>query len=208
MKIWLSQRRFSELEIYPAPCNQSHEHAKRIHDGRTLIDSSSSNQPSSEKPICEQNFCQDSNYEKGSAVAEFVLMATPLFIPALLFFNAMQSVAKEEANISHLARQAVRLFVTAEDHQTGHQRVRFLLDEFANLENKGRSSANKRYGFTYNITCSAEKCLTPGALVELELFRVVNQPIVPIQANGLDVDRERKSSAVARSYVDKWRESS
>ena len=135
-------------------------------------------------------------------------MATPLFIPVLLFFNAMQSVAKEEANISHLARQAVRLFVTAEDHQTGHQRVRFLLDEFANLENKGKASGNKRYGFTYNITCSAEKCLTPGALVELELFRVVNQPINTSQANGFDVDRARKASAVARSYVDKWRESS
>lgn len=208
MKAWLGRRRFSELDICPAPCNQSREHAKLINIGRTLIDSSSSNRPSSEKPICEQSFCQDSNYEKGSAVAEFVLMATPLFIPALLFFNTMQSVAKEEANISHLARQAVRLFVTAQDHQTGHERVRFLLDEFANLENKGKASGNKRYGFTYNITCSAEKCLTPGALVELELFRVVNQPIGPIQANGLDVDRERKSSAVARSYVDKWRESS
>lgn len=147
------------------------------------------------------------NSEQGSAIAEFVLIATPLFIPALLFFNAMQSVAKEEANISHLARQAVRVFVTAEDHHLGHQRVRFLLDEFSNIENRGQGSSSRRYGFTYNITCSAESCLTPGALVELELFRVVKE-INGLQAvNGDEVAKNRKASALARSYVDKWRES-
>ena len=182
--------------------------------------------------------------EEGSAVAEFVLIATPLFIPALLFFLAMHSTATQEMNISHLARQAVRAFVTAESLQLGHQRVKFILDRYSELEfensqstsGKGHlrtesgqsasgqsatgqsaseSSQSKRhYGFTYNISCSAEKCLTPGSLVEIKLYREF-QPssgeVMTGESSHIEnleistVRQERKVLAVARSYVDKWR---
>ena len=172
--------------------------------------------------------------EEGSAVAEFVLIATPLFIPALLFFVAMQSTATQEMNISHLARQAVRAFVTAESLQLGHQRVKFILDRYSELEfensqstsGKGHlrtesgqsaseSSQRKRhYGFTYNISCSAEKCLTPGSLVEIKLYREFQPSSGEVmtgessQIENLEIStvrQERKVLAVARSYVDKWR---
>lgn len=182
--------------------------------------------------------------EEGSAVAEFVLIATPLFIPALLFFLAMHSTATQEMNISHLARQAVRAFVTAESLQLGHQRVKFILDRYSELEfensqstsGKGHlrsesgqsesgqsasvqstseSSQSKRhYGFTYNISCSAEKCLTPGSLVEIKLYREFQPSSGEVmtgessQIENLEIStvrQERKVLAVARSYVDKWR---
>ncbi|MEY3149506.1 MAG: hypothetical protein RL029_780 [Actinomycetota bacterium] len=159
--------------------------------------------------------------ERGSAISEFVLIATPLFLPALLFFNAMNNTAKEEMNTSMLARQAVRAFVTAPDLMTGHQRVKIILDQYAklegtrgvggtagtagsgslgDLENSGSLTSPTRYEFTYNIKCYAEKCLEPGSLVELELYRKI-EPIDKIESS-----KDRKASAVARSYVDKWRD--
>jgi hypothetical protein len=159
--------------------------------------------------------------ERGSAISEFVLIATPLFLPALLFFNAMNNTAKEEMNTSMLARQAVRAFVTAPDLMTGHQRVKIILDQYAKLEgtrgvggtagtagsgslgglqNSGSLTSPTRYEFTYNIKCYAEKCLEPGSLVELELYRKI-EPIDKIESS-----KDRKASAVARSYVDKWRD--
>lgn len=172
--------------------------------------------------------------EEGSAVAEFVLIATPLFIPALLFFLAMHSTATQEMNISHLARQAVRAFVTAESLQLGHQRVKFILDRYSELEfensqstsGKGHlrsesgqsasepSQSKRHYGFTYNISCSAEKCLTPGSLVEIQLYREFQPSSGEVmtgessQIENLEIStvrQERKVLAVARSYVDKWR---
>lgn len=141
----------------------------------------------------------DSQGENGSAVVEFVLIATPLFIPAILFFNAMHASSTEEMNVSNIARQAVRAFATAPDLYIGHQRVKYILDQFSEIETQRDFGSGKRYDFTYNISCGAEKCLTPGSLVELELFRKV------IAVQGLDSSKERKSRAVARTYVDKWR---
>ncbi|MGA0852642.1 MAG: hypothetical protein ACO3QQ_04690 [Candidatus Nanopelagicaceae bacterium] len=76
--------------------------------------------------------------ESGSAIAEFVLIATPLFIPALIFFSSMQQSAKEEMTVSTLARQSLRAFITADNLSLGHQRIRFLLDQYQEIENKER----------------------------------------------------------------------
>lgn len=137
--------------------------------------------------------------QSGSAVVEFVMIATPLFIPAVLFFNAMQNTAKEEMNTSYIARQAVRAFATAPDALTGHWRIKYILDEFSKLDNNNYLNGDAVYGFTYRINCSTDQCLTPGALVELKLYRVI--PAV----NGVIDSKNRKASAVARTYVDKWR---
>lgn len=102
-----------------------------------------------------------------------------------------------------LARQAVRAFATAPNLATGHQRVKIILDQYAKLETAGRSSgatSQERNEFTYNIKCFADICLTPGSLVELELYRKVKS------MDHLEPSKNRKASAVARSYVDKWRD--
>lgn len=146
--------------------------------------------------------------ESGSAISEFVLVAIPLFLPAMLFFNSMHSTATEEINVSHIARQAVRAFATAPDLYTGHSRVKFLLDKFNQLEvsgvnslvNASVNSSSKKYGFTYNVKCGAENCLEPGSLVELQLFREV------VSNAQLAESKNRKATAIARTYVDKWRE--
>lgn len=133
--------------------------------------------------------------DEGSAVVEFVLIATPLFLPALLFFLALQNTARTEIDLSNIARQSLRAFVTAENVSEGHQRVQFVLDKFRELESKGNFSGKRSDNFTYNITCGAERCLTPGSLVRIELYRSFIG----------EENRNRKAAAIAQSYVDKWR---
>ena len=128
--------------------------------------------------------------DEGSAVVEFVLIAAPLFLPVLLFFSALHNTARTEIELSNLARQSLRVFVTAEDLNSGHQRVKFVLKQFEALDSLNR--------FTYNITCGAERCLTPGSLVKMELFR---------EFLG-EENQRRKAVAVAEGYVDKWRSGS
>ena len=157
--------------------------------------------------------------EEGSAVAEFVLIATPLFLPALLFFMAMQNTAMEEMRVQNLARQTVRAFITAESAAQGHQRIKYVLDRYSEMESKG----SKRYGFTYNVDCGGAKCLTPGSQVKIELYRTFDIESMESEAaaasawngptssnehsrNQGETKRSRKATAVAIGVVDKWRE--
>ena len=144
--------------------------------------------------------------ESGSAIAEFVLIATPLFIPALIFFSYIQQSAKEEMTVSTLARQSLRTFITADTLSLGHQRIRFLLDQYQELENQGRNSDDLRPGFTYNVSCQSQGCLKPGSLVELSLYRSFEIE-VPDSDQMARVEN-RKAAAVVRGYVDKWRDES
>jgi hypothetical protein len=139
--------------------------------------------------------------DEGSAVVEFVLIAAPLFIPALIFFLALHNAARTEIDLSNVARQSLRAFVTAENLSEGHERVKFVLDQFVALEASDNSTKSSNQRFTYNISCGAEKCLTPGTLVRIELFRALNDDVLGIGA----VNRNRKAVAVAQGYVDKWR---
>ena len=139
--------------------------------------------------------------DEGSAVVEFVLIAVPLFIPALIFFLALHNAARTEIDLSNVARQSLRAFVTAENLSEGHERVKFVLEQFVKLEASDNSSKSSNHGFTYNISCGAEKCLTPGTLVRIELFRELNDDVLGIGV----VNRHRKAVAVAQGYVDKWR---
>lgn len=137
---------------------------------------------------------RDVHSEEGSAVVEFVLIATPLFIPALLFFMSMHNTALEEIRVENLARQTVRAFVTAESLAQGHQRIKYVLDRYSEIESRKQNP----YGFTYNVSCGGQKCLTPGSHVTIELFR-------SFETNVPD-NTSRKAVAVASGVVDKWRE--
>ena len=51
--------------------------------------------------------------ERGSATSEFILIALPLFVPALLFFVAISQVSRAEMEASMLAREALKAFVSS-----------------------------------------------------------------------------------------------
>jgi Flp pilus assembly protein TadG len=151
-----------------------------------------------------------SDSEEGSAITEFVLIATPLFIPALLFFMALQNTARQEISVENLARQTVRAFVTAETVSLGHQRIAYILEQYSELENKNGEVAR----FTYNISCGGQKCLTPGSRVRIDLYReFITDNFTTIesttQSGGISIEpaeQTRKAIASATGIVDKWRE--
>ena len=151
-----------------------------------------------------------SDSEEGSAITEFVLIATPLFIPALLFFMAVHNTARQEISVENLARQTVRAFVTAETVSLGHQRIAYILEQYSELENKNGEVAR----FTYNISCGGQKCLTPGSRVRIDLYReFITDNFTTIesttQSDGIYIEpagQTRKVIASATGIVDKWRE--
>lgn len=128
------------------------------------------------------------NDERGSATTEFVLLALPLFLPALLFFLSLSNSANSEMEASFLARQAVNTFVGGKNDLEAHIRVDALLKEFQKNEMADKSNEGI---IKYSIRCSDFPCITRGGEVELTLQ-------IEDSANNTS------STSIARSTVDKW----
>lgn len=170
------------------------------------------------------------NDESGSAVAEFVLLALPLFLPALLFFIALSNSINSEMEVSMLARQSVSAFVSGENDNEAHARTRLLLNEYERLNNQvfGNSTSEQ---ISYFVDCEANPCITPGARVRLTLY--LNHSVEK-EVNGINespawanssriekpddhlnaqvamssttkIDGARRAIASVTAYVDKWR---
>ena len=154
--------------------------------------------------------------ERGSATSEFILIALPLFIPALLFFVSISQVSRAEMEASMLAREALKAFVSSDNDAEAHVRTRLLLSQYSKLttsERKTRSSQNS-LSEEYSISCSTYPCIQPGAQVELTLFSLIDVESeisgieqTPGNAWGIDgnqIEKRRVAIASARGYVDKW----
>lgn len=154
--------------------------------------------------------------ERGSATSEFILIALPLFIPALLFFVSISQVSRAEMEASMLAREALKAFVSSDNDAEAHLRTRLLLSQYSELtasERKTRSSLNS-LSERYSISCSTYPCIQPGTQVELTLFSLIDveSEISGIEqtpgnawgANGNQIEKRRVAIASARGYVDKW----
>lgn len=154
--------------------------------------------------------------ERGSATSEFILIALPLFIPALLFFVSISQVSRAEMEASMLAREALKAFVSSDNDAEAHLRTRLLLSQYSKLttsERKTRSSQNS-LSERYSISCSTYPCIQPGTQVELTLFSLIDveSEISGIEqtpgnawgVNGNQIEKRRVAIASARGYVDKW----
>ncbi|NCX33597.1 MAG: hypothetical protein EB019_02545 [Actinobacteria bacterium] len=154
--------------------------------------------------------------ERGSATSEFILIALPLFIPALLFFVSISQVSRAEMEASMLAREALKAFVSSDNDAEAHLRTRLLLSQYSKLttsERKTRSSQNS-LSEEYSISCSTNPCIQPGTQVELTLFSLIDveSEISGIEqtpgnawgVNGNQIEKRRVAIASARGYVDKW----
>ena len=134
--------------------------------------------------------------QRGSATSEFVLLALPLFIPALIFFVSISQVSRAEMEVSMLAREALKAFTTGQDDIEGHLRVRLLLNKYTEISGRGtspgstnelsRQSQNSKGGnlnsselrstsrIDYSIRCTTSPCILPGAEVEITLFSIID----------------------------------
>jgi Flp pilus assembly protein TadG len=155
--------------------------------------------------------------ESGSAVAEFVLLALPLFIPALLFFISLSNSINSEMESSMLAREAVTTFVSGLDDSQAHAKTRLLLNEYEKLSVKLSNSNPNSERINYFVRCEATPCITPGAAVNLTLYinYSINNELKAITQSPAwsktgsdsisDLNGSRKAIASATAYVDKWR---
>ena len=138
--------------------------------------------------------------ERGSAIAEFVLMALPLLLPATLFFLAMSQSATVNMNTSLMARQAVTAFATGEDDRQAHARVQTLIDEYKRIDPAILS-------VDYRVTCQTYPCITPGSAVELLIsvqFRTVKIGNTSGEIASVN-SRSYASEQRAVGFVDKWK---
>ena len=85
-----------------------------------------------------------SEEQRGSATSEFVLLALPLFVPALIFFASISQVSRAEMEGSMLAREALKAFTTGQDDNEGHLRVRLLLNQYSELSTRGANPGSSR----------------------------------------------------------------
>lgn len=154
--------------------------------------------------------------ERGSATSEFILIALPLFLPALLFFLSISQVSRAEMEASMLAREALKAFVSSENDAEAHLRTRLLLDQYSQLVASGRNTSSSFNSLSdqYSISCSTYPCIQPGAQVELTLFSLIDVGSeisgieqTPGNAWGVDgnqIEKRRVAIASVRGYVDKW----
>jgi hypothetical protein len=154
--------------------------------------------------------------ERGSATSEFILIALPLFLPALLFFLAISQISRAEMEASMLAREALKAFISSENDAEAHMRTRLLLSQYSQLSASSRNetTSGNSPSNQYSITCSLYPCIQPGSQVELTLFSFIDldSEISAIQRApgnswGVDsnqIEKRRVAIATARGYVDKW----
>ncbi len=121
----------------------------------------------------------EENEESGSAIVEFLTVALPLFLPALIFFMAMSNTAKREIETIMIARQALHAFLEADSDSQGYSRVNLLIREYKNLGGALYEELD------YEISCSKTPCLTAEGIVEILI------------ENGA------KNEATARGYAEK-----
>jgi hypothetical protein len=145
--------------------------------------------------------------EDGSASVELVIFAMPLFIPLLMLASHAMALSSSKIETSHLARTALRAFVTAPSTPLGHARVQQVLQvsEASSSVPSGQFQENglrlPRYSssstsstrlnstqrYTYLIECRRQPCIQPS-----------NRIRITIRDERLGVD------VAATLYTDQW----
>ena len=127
--------------------------------------------------------------ESGSAIAEFVVLAIPLFIPIFIYLNSFASVSGNEAVIRVLAREGVRAYVASDNDNAG----RVVSGQAISLiaKNLGLNSSEIN-SLAVNYQCSRLPCLSANSRIRLTISYV-------------DGQSHRKIEASAQENVSPWK---
>ena len=114
--------------------------------------------------------------DRGSASVEMVTLAIPLFIALVMLASHVTVVSASKIEISHLARTALRAFVTASSTPLGHARVQQVLqsDDAAStqswaLDSDGGGALVGEGRISYFIECRRIPCIQPSNRVRITL---------------------------------------
>lgn len=124
--------------------------------------------------------------EEGSASVELVIFAMPLFIPLLMLASHAMTLSSSKIETSHLARTALRAFVSAPSTPLGHARVQQVLmvaeqqlgvgngaktrvseSNFDSVHISRSTTGSSR--MTYLIECRRQPCIQPSNRVRITL---------------------------------------
>lgn len=139
--------------------------------------------------------------QSGSAIAEFILLAIPLFIPVLIFFLYFNKSAVAQIDSEMLARQVLAAFVTGEDDNHGYMRAKTVISEY-----------QRKYShyqlLNFEVTCASDPCLTPGSSVVVRIQGAIStESLKRNESSLMSVSSHElpKTLSIARGYVDRWR---
>lgn len=133
---------------------------------------------------------RESSYaDRGSAILEYLIFTLPLFLPLAIYLQSINQHSQLQFNIDNYARQIARAFVSSPSQEATSLRMGEIEQIFA-------ASIFPKYGIkelpTYRISCAANPCLTPRAMIE-------------VQVTAHAVGQRAEITAVVRQYVDAWR---
>ena len=120
----------------------------------------------------------DESDDEGSAIVEFVWLAVLLMVPLVYVLLTVFAVQRTSYGLAAATREGGRAFVTAPSGDAASARAQAAADLV--LRDNGVAAS----GADLDITCSADPCLTPGALVRVRLERSVPLPLVPSFLRG------------------------
>ena len=130
-----------------------------------------------------------SSADRGSAILEYLIFTLPLFLPLAIYLQSINQHSQLQFNIDNYARQIARAYVSSPNQEATSLRMGEIEKIFA-------VAIFPRYGImelpTYRISCAANPCLTPRAMIE-------------VQVTAHSVGQRTEISSIARQYVDAWR---
>ncbi len=111
--------------------------------------------------------------DAGNAMVEFVFLGVLLFIPLVYVVVAVFDVQRAGYAASTAVREAGRAYVTAESTGLAEDRA----EQAARLafSDQGMDLAPGEL----RVSCSADPCLTPGAVVTVTVATQVPLPLIP-----------------------------
>ena len=99
--------------------------------------------------------------ERGSASAEFSILAIPLFIPLFIFIGQFANASDSQDSLRTLARESVRAFVSSSNDQIAF----YVAKQVVVKGGKVLGQEN----IDIQITCSASPCISPDTQVIVHL---------------------------------------
>ena len=130
-----------------------------------------------------------SSADLGSAILEYLIFTLPLFLPLAIYLQSINQHSQLQFSIDNYARQIARAYVSSPSQEATSLRMGEIEQIFA-------AAIFPKYGIKelpiYRISCAANPCLTPRAMIEVQ---------VTAHASGQGAE----ITSVVRQYVDAWR---
>lgn len=117
-------------------------------------------------------------HDEGNAIVEFVYLAVLLMVPLVYVLLAVFKVQAATYAVSSATREAGRVFVSAPSGDLAARRA-FLAASIV-MDDSGLTLHQR----DLQLRCSARRCLTPGARVDVSIGYDVALPFVPSFLTG------------------------